>query len=84
MDENVDLEDTTGDKTMVRKNQGKKIRLSSKRKFRLNSEYALHESGSLVKKLWTPLSRKVILPGDEEIERNPRSRSARLRIGIKN
>ena len=84
MDENNDFEDETLDKTSIKRNQGKKIRLSSKRKFRLNSEYVLHESGSLIKKLWTPLSRKVITPSDEEIERNPRSRSARLRIGIKN
>lgn len=34
----------------------------------------------------TPLSavnNKVIVPGDEEVERNPRSRSAKLRIACK-
>ncbi len=29
-----------------------------------------------------PLSNKPIVPGDEEIERNPRSRSAKLRVGV--
>jgi 16S rRNA (cytosine1402-N4)-methyltransferase len=30
-----------------------------------------------------PLSNKVITPDDNEIQENPRSRSAKLRIGIK-
>jgi 16S rRNA (cytosine1402-N4)-methyltransferase len=30
-----------------------------------------------------PLSNKVIVPDEEEQENNPRSRSAKLRIGIK-
>jgi len=37
-----------------------------------------------VKRPWTPLSKKILLPTDEEIERNPRARSAKLRIGVKN
>ena len=36
-----------------------------------------------VKSPLRPLSNKVIVPNDEEIERNPRSRSAKLRIAIK-
>ncbi len=35
-------------------------------------------------KLWTPINRKVILPTKQEIEQNPRSRSAKLRVAIKN
>lgn len=30
-----------------------------------------------------PLTSKPVVPDDEEIERNPRSRSAKLRIGVK-
>ncbi len=30
-----------------------------------------------------PLSNKVIVPDEDEIERNPRSRSAKLRVAIK-
>ncbi|XP_033645882.1 probable methyltransferase-like protein 15 [Asterias rubens] len=35
-------------------------------------------------RLWDPLNRnKVILPSEEEVERNPRSRSAKLRVAVK-
>ncbi|XP_038052756.1 12S rRNA N4-methylcytidine methyltransferase-like [Patiria miniata] len=35
-------------------------------------------------KIWAPMNRnKVILPSEEEIEENPRSRSAKLRVAVK-
>jgi len=37
-----------------------------------------------VKRPWTLLSKKILLPTDEEIKKNPRARSAKLRIGVKN
>ena len=40
--------------------------------------------GTRTAKPFEPLNKKPIEPSDEELKRNPRSRSARLRIGIKN
>ena len=37
-----------------------------------------------VNRPWTPLGKKIILPTDEEVERSPRARSAKLRIAVKN
>jgi 16S rRNA C1402 N4-methylase RsmH len=60
--------------------------LNSKRrimKFKFN-QISGNENKKLFQNLWTPLSRKIILPTDEEIEKNPRARSAKLRVAIKN
>jgi len=35
-------------------------------------------------KYWTPISRKVITASDVEVSENPRARSAKLRVAIKN
>ena len=35
-------------------------------------------------KPWTPLSRKLLEPLESETYENPRSRSAKLRVGIRN
>lgn len=37
----------------------------------------------MLKKNWQPINKKVILPTSEEILINPRSRSAKLRVGLK-
>jgi len=52
-------------------------------KFKFN-QISGSEKEKLFQNFWTPLSRKVILPTEEEIEKNPRARSAKLRIAIKN
>ena len=59
---------------------GQKVRMS-----RLNMEYRYSEEEiqEAMKKKWQPISRKVILPSTEEINKNPRSRSARLRAAFK-
>lgn len=54
-------------------------------KFRMNKELNnLDVFKSCVKNLWTPLNKKVIMPTQDEIEQNARSRSAKLRIAVKN
>ena len=55
-------------------------------KFKLNKLNAnMEEFQSIVKHLWTPLNnRKVLFPSKDEIDSNPRSRSAKLRVAIKN
>jgi 16S rRNA (cytosine1402-N4)-methyltransferase len=53
-------------------------------KFRMNSGRTDMETfNNIVKRVWEPLSKKVILPNEDEINMNPRSRSAKLRIAIK-
>ena len=37
----------------------------------------------LVNKKWEPLTKKVIVPGDDEVIKNPRARSAKLRAARK-
>ena len=56
-------------------------------KFTLNlfdSEKQLKQFDKYVRKSWTPVNKKVIKPSSNEIEINPRSRSAKLRKAIKN
>lgn len=69
-DESVEVEDN-------RNNKKRKI------KFKFN-QISSSENKKLFQNLWIPLNRKVILPTEEEIEKNPRARSAKLRVAIKN
>jgi 16S rRNA (cytosine1402-N4)-methyltransferase len=39
--------------------------------------------GTRAAKPFEPLTKKPIEPSDEELKKNPRSRSARLRVGVK-
>ena len=59
---------------------------SSDMKFRMNqsSSFDMDSFNKTIQRPWTPLNKKVILPTDEEIESNPRSRSAKLRVAFKN
>lgn len=41
------------------------------------------EMESMMKKPWTPLDKHVILPSEREVQKNPRSRSAKLRAARK-
>jgi 16S rRNA (cytosine1402-N4)-methyltransferase len=53
-------------------------------KFRMNSyKTDLDTFNKIVNNNWQPINRKVILPTTQEIEQNPRSRSAKLRVAIK-
>ena len=60
--------------------------MNKKVKFTMNHEYNdMDEYSKNIKSLWTPLNdRKIILPSKEEIEQNPRARSAKLRVACKN
>ena len=60
--------------------------MNKKVKFTMNHEYNdMDEYSKNIKSLWTPLNdRKIILPSKEEIEQNPRARSAKLRVASKN
>ena len=54
-------------------------------KFKMNMTVKTVESfNEQVTHLWTPVSRKVLLPSEKEVEVNPRARSAKLRIATKN
>lgn len=53
-------------------------------KFKMKSSPDLDGFINIVKNPWTPINKKVIQPTSFEIETNPRSRSAKLRIAIKN
>lgn len=55
-----------------------------KTRFEMNKSMNLKEFANSVRSLWTPLNKKVITPDEDEIERNVRSRSAKLRVAIKN
>lgn len=55
-----------------------------KKKFQMNKNMDLTNFSSYVRNLWTPLNKKVLVPSGEEIAKNPRSRSAKLRVAIKN
>lgn len=57
---------------------------SRRNKFSLNRIMNVDGFERDVRKLWTPLNKKVILPTDDEIHANPRSRSAKLRVAVKN
>ena len=79
----VDFEDESSDE--INEKLGKKAK-KTKQKFKLNrTNIDLDEFKRTVKNLWTPLNnRKVILPSEEEIIANPRARSAKLRVAVKN
>lgn len=55
-------------------------------KFQMNKtvDLDMDQFNRTVKRPWTPLNKKVIVPSREEIERNARARSAKLRIATKN
>ena len=56
-----------------------------KTKFQMNrTNMNLSQFASSVRTQWTALNKKVITPDEDEIERNPRARSAKLRVAIKN
>lgn len=38
---------------------------------------------SMVKSLWEPINKKVILPTSDEVMENPRARSAKFRVALK-
>jgi 16S rRNA C1402 N4-methylase RsmH len=71
--------------TMDESDEIEESRFSKKRriKFKFN-QISESEKKKLYQNLWTPLNRKVILPTELEIERNPRARSAKLRVAFKN
>ncbi|CAF0960816.1 unnamed protein product [Brachionus calyciflorus] len=53
-------------------------------KFKMNNtKEDLGVYKSMIKKKWEPLNKKIILPSQEEIEINPRARSAKLRVATK-
>ncbi|ROT81901.1 methyltransferase-like protein 15 [Penaeus vannamei] len=47
------------------------------------STYSAVEMESMMKKPWAPLDKHVILPSEREVQKNPRSRSAKLRAARK-
>ena len=49
-----------------------------------NTENQMENFEKCVRKFWTPLNKKVIKPTMEEVNMNSRSRSAKLRIALKN
>jgi 16S rRNA (cytosine1402-N4)-methyltransferase len=48
-----------------------------------NTDDQLKHYKQNISKSWIPLNKKVIIPSDQEIESNPRARSAKLRIAEK-
>ena len=50
----------------------------------MNNPSNFESKKQAIKRTWTTLNKKVIIPSDTEIEQNPRARSAKLRIAIKN
>lgn len=53
-------------------------------RFKMNPGLSVDSFTNTVKRSWTPLNKKVILPSDLEVQLNPRARSAKLRIACKN
>ena len=49
-----------------------------------NADEQMKQYEKCVQKHWTPITNKIIRPSDEEISVNPRARSAKLRVAIKN
>ncbi|XP_047469155.1 uncharacterized protein LOC125025227 [Penaeus chinensis] len=47
------------------------------------STYSAVEMENMMKKPWAPLDKHVILPSEREVQKNPRSRSAKLRAARK-
>ena len=70
----------------AKEKKSKQRQVNQEKKFKLNkANKNIEELKTMVKTLWTPLNnRKVLIPTKEEIEINPRSRSAKLRVAIKN
>lgn len=50
---------------------------------RHTTDYTASELQTIITKKWEPLSRKVLVPSEEEVAINPRSRSAKLRVAVK-
>ncbi len=80
---NVDLESLN---ESLDKNQiTKKSKNQAIAKFKMNSSFENLDSFTMkVKKPWTQLTKKILEPSQLEIEKNPRARSAKLRVAIKN
>ncbi|XP_066972366.1 probable methyltransferase-like protein 15 homolog [Macrobrachium rosenbergii] len=47
------------------------------------STYTSDEMDVLMRKPWIPINKHVVLPSEEEVEYNPRARSAKLRAAVK-
>jgi 16S rRNA C1402 N4-methylase RsmH len=63
---------------------GKKKLNTLSYKFRMNTgSNNLEEFNTMITRAWLPVNKKVIVPTDEEVELNPRSRSAKLRVAEK-
>ena len=83
--ENETSEIESSDKQQKYRN-AKHRQVDQKKKFKLNKlNTNIDDFKAMVQTKWTPLNnRKVIVPTNDEIEMNPRSRSAKLRVAIKN
>lgn len=44
----------------------------------------MKQNENCLHKYWTPVSKKVISATNEEVAQNPRARSAKLRVALKN
>ncbi len=83
----LNTESDIKNESLASKKDKSRLKYQSKKfKFKMNHEYNdIEEYSKNIKKNWTPLNdRKIILPSKEEIEQNPRARSAKLRVAIKN
>lgn len=47
------------------------------------STYSTTEMENVMRKAWVPLNKHVLLPSEEEVKNNPRSRSAKFRAAVK-
>jgi 16S rRNA C1402 N4-methylase RsmH len=83
--ENETSEIENSDKQQKHKHS-KQRQVDQKKKFKLNKlNTNIDDFKTMVQTKWTPLNnRKVVVPTKDEIEMNPRSRSAKLRVAIKN
>ena len=77
----VDIKTATDESSSSRRNS--KTSSSSVLKFKMNPALSADSLSSAVTRSWIPLNKKVIVPSDEEIKSNPRSRSAKLRVACK-
>lgn len=79
----VDL-NLLGENESDRKGADEKRRNKLSSKMKMNSSRLDMDSfAKMVVNSWEPLSRKVILPDEQEIRENTRSRSAKLRVAAK-
>lgn len=63
---------------------GASLSLAQKRKLRsATTVYSLEEMSTITHKVWEPLDQRLRVPSEEEVESNPRSRSAKLRAARK-